>query len=76
MNGWITAALLVGIGCYFLADAIHRAGRRRIAMLVNLLGLMVLMVGLYGVVADIRTSRTMDAAPAVQPTHAPLRTDA
>jgi|GEM_PF-5425282 len=76
MNTWITVALLVGIGCYFLADAIHRAGRRRIAVLVNLVGLMVLIVGVYGAVADIRTSRTMDVAPAVHPTHAPVRTDA
>jgi len=60
MNGWITAALLEGSGCSFLADAMYRAGRRRIAVLVNLLGL---MGGVDGAVADLCTSRTRDAAP-------------
>ena len=76
MNGWITAALLGGIDCYFLADAIYRASWRRLAVAVNLAALMILVIGLYGAVAELRTSRTRDAAPTVQPTHAPVRTDA
>ena len=53
-----------------------KPGESQLAIAVNLVGRMVLMAGVYGAVTDLRTRRTRDAAPAVHPTPAPVRTDA